>query len=148
MTESLPDLWVSRDHPILIAAAQLLEEGRPPITSNAVAARAGVELQAAVRALLHLGRDHLEIRDSSTYDGPDCYLLGITPDGLRVAGQWPTPETAVDRFIAALDEQIENTVEGTPRASRLRSLRDNVTGIGREVLVEVMGAVITGRIPM
>ena len=101
-----------------------------------------------MHALQHLGEQHLTVRDMSTYDGPDCYVDGITAEGLRAAGQWPSPEAAVDRFIAAIDEQINNTAEGTPRLSRLRTLRESVTGIGREVLVEVMGAVVTGRIPM
>lgn len=147
MTELLPDLWVSRDLPVLLAAAELLEGARPPITSNAVAARAGVELAATVRALLHLGHEHLEIRESSTYDGLDCYVLGITAEGLRASGQWPSAEAAVDRLFAALDEQIDNTVEDTPKASRLRAIREGIAGVGRDVLVDVMGAVITGRIP-
>lgn len=148
MTEPLPDVWASRDHPVLLAAAQLLDEVRTPITSNAVAARAGIEQEAAVRALLHLGDEHLEIRDSSTYDGADCYVLGITAEGLRASGQWPTAEAAVERLLAALDAQIDGAPEGSPRASRLRAFRAGVAEVGKDLLVEVMGAVISGRIPM
>lgn len=148
MTESLPDLWASRDLPVLLAAAQLLEEARPPITSNAVAERAGVDFAAAVRALLHLGHEYLEIRDSSTYDGRDCYVYAITPAGLRASGQWPSPEAAAERFLSALDELIKTTDAGTPKGAWLRTLRQHVTSFGLDVLAQVMASVLSGRIPM
>jgi len=135
--DPLPDLWATRDHPVLVAAARLLEERRPPITSNDIAAAAGLEHQDSVRALLHLGDEHLKIRDSSTYDGLDCYVYGITPEGLRAAGQWPSPEAAAERFLAALDELIKNTDEGSPKGAWLRTLRQHVTSFGLDVLGRV-----------
>lgn len=145
---TLPDVWATRDYPVLIAAAQLLDADGLPHTSDEIAEVAGIERAAVVRALVNLGHGFLEVRSESSINEEDCFVTGITAEGLRAAGQWPSPETAADRLISALDEQIDNTVEGTPKASRLHTLRDNITSVGRDVLVEVMGGVLTGRIPM
>lgn len=146
--DALPDLWATRDLPVLIATARLLDESGGPLMSHQIADAAGVEFRDAIRGLINLGNGYLEVRDASTMAERDCYVTGITAQGLRAAGQWPSADTAVDRFLAALDKQIDNTVEGTPKASRLRALRENAGSIGRDVLVEVMGGVLTGRIPL
>lgn len=148
MTNPLPDLWGTRDYPVLIAAARMLNEGERVLPSNRIAEAANVEPASAVRALLNLSNGYLEVRDASTLDGQDCYVTGITAEGLRAAGQWPSADTAVERLLAALDQQIDNATEGSPKANRLRLLRDNLASVGRDVLVEVMGGVLSGRIPM
>lgn len=145
--EQLPDVWAERDHPVLIATARLLDARGGPLTSDEIADAANVDHERVVRALTNLANGFLEVQDASSLGGRDCYALGITGRGLQAAGQWPTPEAAADRLLAALDQQIDNTVEGTPRSSRLRALRDGVASIGRDVLVDVMGGVLTGRIP-
>lgn len=147
MTEPLPDLWASRDFPVLVAVARLLDETGRPVTSYEVASEVQIEQPTAVRALTNLAHGFLEVRSENSVSDNDCYVVGITADGLRAAGQWPSPEAAVDRLIAALDAQIDVAPEGSPKASKLRALRDGVVGVSRDLLVEVMGAVITGRLP-
>jgi hypothetical protein len=43
---------------------------------------------------------------------------------------------------------IDATADGSPKQSRLKAARDGLLAAGRDVIVDVAGAAITGRLPM
>jgi len=142
----LADVWASRDYPVLVAVAQMLEQGRS-VQAVEVAEAIGRPQHDVVLALNNLGHMHLIVKDSSTYDGPDNYVTGIRPEGLEATGQWPSSDVAAERLIAALDALVDNAPENSPKHKRLVAARNGLLGIGRDVLVNVGSAVITGQLP-
>ncbi len=146
--ERLDDLWSTRDYPVLLVVARLLREQPRPLMSHELADLTGLEHQEVVGALTNLGHRHLDVRDASSEGMRDNYVVGILPAGLEAVGQWPSPAAAADRLVAALDAMIDATAEGSPKQSRLKAARDGLLAAGRDVLVDVAGAAITGRLPM
>lgn len=145
--QPLEDKWSSRDLPVLITAVRLLEE-EDTVDAATIASELGLSHRAVVVALTHLGHQHLEVSDMSSFDAADNYVTGVRPAGLEAAGQWPTPEAAADRLSAALEAMLDAAPEGSSRRSRLIALRDGVLGAGRDVIVDVAASVITGRLPV
>lgn len=146
--ERLDDLWSTRDYPVLVAAARRFREQSRPLMSHELVEATGLEHHEVVAALSNLGHRHLDVRDASSEGARDNYVVGIMPAGLEAVGQWPSPDTAADRLVAALDALIDTTAEGSPKQSRLKAARDGLLAAGRDVLVDVAGAAITGRLPM
>lgn len=149
MTIEPTDTWETRDLPLLrtIVAMRDAEPGHP-ITSHALAEAAAVTPDQARSALQNLGAEFVILKDASSMAQWDVFVIGVTAEGLRAAGAWPSPETAADRLLAAIDEQISVLPEGSPRSSKLKAARDGLLGAGRDVLVSVAAAVLTGRIPV
>jgi len=143
----LNDVWTSRDYPVLVAVAQLLEE-HDLLQSGEIAAYCGRDQREVVLALTNLSHRHLVVRDASTYDGRDNYVTGILPDGLEAVGQWPSSDVAADRLLEALDALADSAPVDSPKRNRLIAIRDALLSAGRDVVVDVAGAVISGRIPM
>ena len=50
-------------------------------------------------------------------------------------------------MIEALEQMIDNTPEGSPKQSRLKASLAWIRDTGRDVMVEVAAAAITGRLP-
>jgi len=148
MPERLDDLWSARDYPVLVAVARRLREAPRPLMSHELAEVTGLHHQEVVGALTNLGHRHLDVRDASSEGVRDNYVVGIMPAGLEAVGQWPSPDAAADRLVAALNAMIDATADGSPKQSRLKAARDGLLAAGRDVIVDVAGAAITGRLPM
>lgn len=151
MTELLEDVWSSRDLPVLIAAARLLNEhpGRR-VDRSALEAATGRDTDDVDRALVNLNVRYLDVNLMMASGGVivRAQVRSITEAGLRTVGQWPSPEVAADRLLAALDELIARTADGSPKQSKLKAARESLLAAGRDVLVGVAGAAITGRLPL
>jgi hypothetical protein len=117
--QHMPSTWESRDLPVLKAAVELYEEkGRGPRVS-AIAARAGFDEDTVQRALRVLYTEPY-FEDVRTASGAGFIVVGKpTSAALRVAGQWPTPETQVERLIAAFHAAAED--ESRPEEERSRA---------------------------
>ncbi len=138
---------MSRDLPVLITVARLLEAD-DIVQSSDVAAAVNLPERQVELALTNLSQRYLSVEDASSFDGRDVYVTGIRAAGLEAAGQWPTPETAADRLLAAISRLADAEPADSPRRPRLIAVRDGLLAAGRDVLVEVAGSVITGKIPL
>lgn len=144
------DTWTSRDLPVLAAAAALLDLDGQIYNESELESAVGLPRQEVIRALKVLNGPYLDVdlfgdmgRKVLRYN-----VRGITADGLRAVGQWPSPDIAADRMIQAIDSLIEGSAEGSPKSGKLKAARDALLGIGRDVFVDIAGAAITGRIPL
>lgn len=70
----------------------------------------------------------------------------VSAEARQLVGLWPTPETALDRMIAALDAIAEHTDDEDTR-TRARKVIDGLTGAGRQIGIAAATAVVTGHIP-
>lgn len=142
--EKLPDVWSTRDYPVLLAVGRLTAESTRPITTQQVASEADIELPAVIKAVEVLADRYLLASDISTYDGPNYLVSGLTDDGRREVGQWPSDEAAADRILEAITTLLER--DDTPEQTKnwLIKTRDSLAGMGRDVLTQLAGAALRG----
>ena len=90
----LPDVWFTRDLPVLRAIARLVDEcehGNSPYLLGAVVPASGLpkaDVIAAAKALVSAG-----YADALTNHAGDIVrITGISAEARRLAGLWPTPQ--------------------------------------------------------
>jgi hypothetical protein len=98
----LPDSWNSQDFPVLRAVVEkFASAGRGVFVERAeiqqVTGLTGEEISSALR---NLERGEF-VSLSWTFGGPS--VDDITERALRATGTWPTPESTLDRMVAALE---------------------------------------------
>lgn len=142
----LDDTWLNRDMPVLEAAVALLEESRVPVSDSDIAARTGIDRQRVMKALEALEEDFLDVGwDDRANLRVSGAVASCTSAARRATGQWPSAESLAERAIAIVDERIENATDEGER-SRWVKLRDGLAGAGRDLVVDVMGAVASRQI--
>jgi hypothetical protein len=140
------DTWTARDLPVLEAIVELADEGSSQIRPNQIVDRTGLSSDLVMRALFALADDdppHFTYVDGSSM-GRRHIIAVKSPTGKarRAVGSWPTPEIMADRLIDALNQAAENEPDEA-RKGRLRQAASYIGSFGRDLLVEVMGSVIS-----
>lgn len=148
MVTHLDDVWTSRDFPVLLEAARLIEAGASYVFEQPLAAATGLDRDQVIRAIVTLQRGgYVEARLNRGDDRvTSATIVDISPQGMREVGLWPSPETGAERLLAALDTLVEQAPNEAER-SRWRKIRDGVAGAGRDVLISIAATVITGQLP-
>jgi len=144
MNDRLNDVWTTRDRPVLVEVVRRFEAEHQPVEFEEVAEALGISPDDVAKAARNLGRADL-VEVSMSLGGTGDFL-DVSTDALRIAGLWPDAGDAFDRLIWALEERIS---EAPPEEKgKLAKVRDAIVGVGRDVGVEVLGAALTGRLPM
>lgn len=142
------DIWIERDFPVLQAAVSACSQHEyGSATCDEVATATGFERKEVVKSVGRLGERYLRIQAEHTFGQADYLIRGVTAEGLEAAGVWPNPNELQERFITALEQLIEQTPEGSPKAKKLEgvltSVRDLTTGTGSnlfgQLLVNALG---------
>lgn len=136
----VPDTWSTRALPLLRSAVARFET-YGEATSEEIAADTGLGYR-----LLH--ETAFRLRDEGFLDiyfegGGSFHITGITERGLTEVGAWPTPESLVERLLAALEEQA-NAAPTEQERSRARRTLDALKGIGLDVLTNAAGSALGG----
>lgn len=138
----MDETWAARELPVLNAAAVLLESSYM-VTVSDIAERTGLEQPDVARALDALHPSHLDFRKTETGGDPTFwYVLKVTPEGRRAAGQWPTAEGLVDRLVTALREAASKEPD-TERQSQLNQAAELLSGNVRDVAVQAAAAIVS-----
>lgn len=143
----LPDVWFTRDLPVLRAIARLVDEpehGGNPYLGQVVPA-SGLpkpEVAAAARALADAGY----VQVLTTYSGEIVRFTGISAEARRLAGLWPTPQGEWDRLLEQLTSRAENAATDVERA-RWRAFADAAAAVGPDDGALLMAALIGGYVP-
>ena len=119
MSEPLPDVWFTRDLPVLRAVARLVdgpEYGGNPYLGQVVPASGlpKADVLAAARSLASAG--FVEVL--TTYSGEIVRFTGISPEARRLAGLWPTPQGEWERLL----EQLRHPGRERGHGRRARAL--------------------------
>lgn len=148
MVTHLDDVWTSRDFPVLLEAARLIEAGEPYVFEQPLAAATGLDRDQVIRAIVTLeSGGYVEARMNRGDDRvSSATIVDISPQGMREVGLWPSAETGAERLLAALDALVEQAPNEAER-SRWRKVREGIVGAGRDVLVSIAATVITGQLP-
>lgn len=141
MTEKLPEVWTTRDYPVLLEVARRLDGGASTVSIFEVAEALGVPSDQVETAGVALSRrglvqtmamDRWRVYDFTAISG-EAYLL---------TGLHPSSDDQVSAFVEAL-RQAADLVEDPVEKGRLRSLADAALGVGREVMGGVLTAAAT-----
>ncbi|NYD20954.1 hypothetical protein [Kineococcus aurantiacus] len=137
--------WTERDLPVLQWLAQRLD----PIDAydvsgpEPIADALGIPLDSAKAALRNLARDGL-IRGIPVGELPyPIRISEVTPDGLRAAGAWPSPDSVVDALVRELHARAD-TASDPEEKTRWQRMAEQVGGTAREIFVGVVTAQIGG----
>jgi hypothetical protein len=142
--DRLPDMWTTRDRPVLVEVVRRIDADEDLIDGAHVAAATGLSEEDVARAGRNLERAGLV--ELAGFLASGISFTGVSAEALRVTGLWPDAGDAFDRLIWALEERI---AEAPPeQKSKLAKVRDAIVGVGRDVGVEIIGAAVSGRIPM
>jgi hypothetical protein len=146
MPDLLPDTWTWREYPVLCRVVALCDpRPRAWVDIDHICEGLDLERRDVELALLALESDGY----FETYTDGGMTVSGVGnlhPDARRATGTWPTPASAFDRIIAALEELAENSEDEDTR-TRARKFLDGALGAGRTVGLAVTAAAISGQIP-
>jgi hypothetical protein len=135
--------WEQRDLPVLEAIVRYFDEEDSAVIPD-VATFAEItgmdpgQVGRAVRALSPRFIKTAPGLGSLTEVG----IMGVTDEARQAVGQWPTPESVVERIVAALVEAADREPDQGKR-TKLRAAADALGGFGRELLVNVVANVAT-----
>ena len=145
--QPLPDVWFTRDLPVLRAIVRLLDE--PPHGSapylGAVVPASGLpkpQVVSAANALAAAG--YVQVLTNHAGDIVRC--TGISAEARRLAGLWPTPQGEWERLLEQLAVRAENAPTDVERA-RWRAFAEAATAVGEHDGALLMSALIGGYVP-
>jgi DNA-binding MarR family transcriptional regulator len=143
----LPDVWFTRDLPVLRAIARLVDapaHGGAPYLGQVVPASglAKGDVVAAARALVAAGY----VEALTNYAGEIVRFTGISAEARRLAGLWPTQQGEWERLLEQLAARARNAPTDVERA-RWQALADAAGALGPDDGALLMSALIGGYVP-
>lgn len=131
--------WTERDQPVLAWLAEALDpldvydvSGPEPI-----AAALGMPVEAVGAALRNLDRGgYIRGIRVDQYDYP-LRISEVTPEGLRAAGSWPSPDSVVEALVRELTARADRATTEDERGF-WRKLAEGLGGGARDVAVGVI----------
>jgi hypothetical protein len=137
------ETWTSRDLPVLKAVVELYEatsSSRSPVT--AVQKATGFDAGKVEQALkvLHT-QPYLHGGMKGRGAGGLVYRTAGAPtaEGLRAAGAWPTPESQIERVLAALTSAAEDPTRPAEERSKLKQLALGFSGAAYQIALNALG---------
>ena len=145
---ALPDVWFTRDLPVLRAIARLVDEpkhGGAPYLLGSVVPASGLpkaEVVAAAKALASAGY----IEPLTNHAGDIVRVTAISAEARRLAGLWPTPQGEWERLTEQLTARAANAPTDVER-QRWQAFADAAAAVGPHDGALLMSALIGGYVP-
>lgn len=141
--QPLPDVWTSRDYPVLREVARRLDDIDEPVPFGDVAAATGLPAEDVQRAATALERRQLvTVSWVMTGDGD---FNGISGAAYLLTGLHPDGDDLAVRLVDALRQAADQTADES-EGGRLRRAADYLADVPRNVLAGVTTAALTGGI--
>lgn len=144
----LPDVWFTRDLPVLRAIARLVDEpkhGGAPYLLGSVVPGSGLpkaEVIAAAKALASAGY----IEPLTNHAGDIVRITAISAEARRLAGLWPTPQGEWERLLEQLALRAERAPTDVER-QRWQALAEAAAAVGEHDGALLMSSLIGGYVP-
>ena len=144
----LPDVWFTRDLPVLRAIVRLVDEGEhggSPYLLGQVVPASGLpkaDVVNAARALVSAGYAEA----LTNHSGDIVRFTAVSPEARRLAGIWPTPQGEWDRLLDQLAARAANAPTEVER-ERWRALEAAARAVGEHDGALLMSALIGGYVP-
>jgi hypothetical protein len=142
------DTWTNRDLPVLEAAVRLLDADGHWVSVRDIANATGIEPEDVARSLVALYPRYVGEMDQFT-GGPEPLTIStVTAEARERVGQWPTPESLIERLAAAFNAAADHEPDERKRG-RIREIAGMLTGTLKDlaVAVAVAGEVIARKTP-
>lgn len=139
MTDRLPDVWITRDYPVLREAVRLIDNGDIAEADLLVDAT-GLSAELVGLAAKALERRGLVSGEHSF--GGFLAITNVSGEAYLLTGLHPDGDDAVSQFASALRQAADHEADPEEK-SRLRQLADGLGGVSRDVLSGVLTTVIT-----
>jgi hypothetical protein len=135
---AMEDVWANRDLPVLRAVVEIYDETGHHITrASAVERRTGFDNETVQRALRALQTVPFFQEINAGVN------VGVGPpmrNAYQVAGAWPTPESMVDRLIAAFEAAATDEGLDEPERRRAQKIRDGLVSGGSKIAIAALGS--------
>jgi hypothetical protein len=144
----LPDVWFTRDLPVLRAIVRLVDEGDhggSPYLLGQVVPASGLpkaDVVNAARALVSAGYAEA----LTNHAGDIVRFTGVSPEARRLAGLWPTPQGEWERLREQHAARADHAPTDVER-QRWRAFADAAAAVGEHDGALLMSALIGGYVP-
>ena len=145
--QPLPDVWFTRDLPVLRAVVRLLDE--PPHGSapylGAVVPASGLpkpQVVSAANALVAAGY----VEALTNHAGDIVRFTAVSAEARRLTGLWPTPQSEWERLLEQLEARASGAMTDVER-DRWRAFADAAVAVGPDDGALLMSALIGGYVP-
>lgn len=135
----MPDTWESRDLPVLKAAVEIFDRTGRGSSAAELGAACGFDKGTVQRALRALYREPFFEEPRQAFSGDILAVGRPTSAALRVAGQWPTPETQLERLIAAFEAAADDDARPETERSRFKQAALWLGGVASQVAIGALG---------
>ncbi|MFD0837850.1 hypothetical protein [Williamsia serinedens] len=134
----MTDTWNDRDLPVLRAAVEIFDKTGSMAQPHELADFCGFDLTTVVRAVRALGREpYFDV--VTDYGGGVSIASPPTGHALRVAGQWPSPESQLGRIITALDIAADDDKHPEAERTRFRQVAAVLGGAASQIAIGALG---------
>lgn len=134
----MTDVWSQRDLPVLRWIVDQFQTADPNVDDDSIAAALNMPPDDLEVSIQNLERGAYLSNITWTFGG--FHVGNITERALRATGIWPSGEGA-DALVDAL-RQAEDTVDDPEEKTIIRRAAGALGSVSRDVMVDVMAAVI------
>jgi hypothetical protein len=144
----LPDVWFTRDLPVLRAIVRLVDEGEhggSPYLLGQVVPASGLpkaDVLTAARALVSAGYAEA----LTNHAGDIVRFTAVSAEARRLAGLWPTPQGEWNRLLEQLAARAQNAPTEVER-ERWRAMDAAARAVGEHDGALLMSALVGGYVP-
>jgi hypothetical protein len=139
------ETWVSRDLPVLAAIVEWRDADPMGIgpTLGQLSELTGFDGTDVLRAIRALDGTFISMQlMGGGGDLSPSFVTGIGAGARQTVGQWPSGESLVEQLVAGL-RAAEMSESDPVQKGRLRAAVDALSGIARDVVVQVATSVVT-----
>jgi hypothetical protein len=131
--------WLERDLPVLKAAVEVFERDGDPMEAGDIAAIAKLDAETIQRALRALSTEPFFAKGQETANGAILWIGKPTSKALRVAGQWPSPETLLKSLINALETAGEDDTRVLEERSKIKQVALGLRTAAAQIAIGALG---------
>jgi len=133
------DTWLDRDLPVLKAAVEVFEREGDPMDAYDIVAVAKLDADTVQRALRALSTEPFFDDGQASANGDILWIGKPTGQALRVAGQWPSPQTLLDRLVTALETAGEDEERLPEERSKLKQVALGLRTAAAQIAIGALG---------
>lgn len=145
MTDNLPEVWTTRDYPVLLEITRRKDHGAASVNATDVATDLGVDpkqVRLAMAALLRRG--YVLDPMHTAEDTSPIAVCEVSGSAYLITGLHPDGDDAINQLVAAIRQAAE-LIDDDDEKSRLKVAADSLLGVGRGVLGGVLTAWLTAQ---
>ena len=143
--DTLGDVWVSRDYPVLREVTRLIDQGAGTVNTSDIAATLRMTEEASGLALAALERRGLVSDLVEVGVGYPLGVCQVSGAAYLLTGLHPDGDDALSSLMSVLRQAADSSADDDERG-RLRRAADALGGISRDISAGVFTAWLTHQV--